>query len=96
MLLSGCSKSGKSEKEIVQDLQINSFFQDGMDVEITQYNVIKRQTDVDNKSDVVYINVDAENKDFRWNRSYVMTYGLYNEGWILDDITEYNFTEWRI
>lgn len=96
ILLSGCSKSGKSEKAIAQDLQNNSFFQDNMDVEITEYSIIKRQTNVENKSDIVYINTDAKNDDFRWNRSYIMTYGLYNEGWILDDVTEYNFTEWKI
>lgn len=96
ILLSSCSKSGKSKKEIAQDLQSNSFFQDDTDVKITEYNIIKRQTDVDSKSDIVYINVDAANEDFRWNRSYIMEYGLYNEGWILDNVTEYNSTEWKI
>jgi len=95
-LMSGCKAHSKSERDIIVDLQNESSFQRGMGVEITDYSIIKRQTDPDNKSDIVYINVDAENEQVKWNRSYVMTYGLYNEGWILDDVTDYEISGWKI
>lgn len=96
ILLSGCTESAKSEEDIVDDLQHNSTFSSNMDIPITEYNIIKRQTDVEEKSDVVYINVEAENDRIWLDRSYIMTYGLYNEGWILDNVTSYNEVDWKI
>lgn len=95
-LMSGCTKSSKSEKELVADLQKDSFFLCNLDIAITDYNIIKRQTDVQEKIDIVYINVRAENDSISWDRSYVMTYGLYNEGWILDDVTAYDESNWKV
>lgn len=94
-LLSGCSESAKSEGDIVDDLQHNSTFSSNGDLPITDYNIIKRQTDVEGKTDDIYINVEAENDCLWLNRSYVMTYGLYNEGWILDNVTTYHEADWK-
>lgn len=96
LFMSGCTKSGKSEKELVADLQEDPFFLCNQDITITDHNIIKRQTDVQGKSDIVYINVKAENEYISWNRSYVMTYGLYNEGWILDDVAAYDESNWKV
>ena len=96
LLMSGCEKSGKSEKELAADLQGDPFFLCNQDIIITDYNIIKRQTDVQGKTDIVYINVRAENDYISWDRSYVMTYGLYNEGWILDDVAAYDESNWKV
>ena len=96
LLLTGCSESAKKEKQIIKDLQKSSSFFSQQDAEITDYDIIKRQTDEKNKSDIVYIHVVAENDLFLWDRSYVMTYGLYNEGWILDEVSEYNRPDWVV
>lgn len=97
LLMSGCTKSSsKSEKELLADLQENSFFLCNQEIMITDYSIIKRQTDVQGKTDIVYINVRAEDGFISWDCSYVMTYGLYNEGWILDDIAAYDESNWKV
>lgn len=94
IFLFGCSPSAKKNKEIVADLQEKLFSPDDVNVRITDYEIIKRQTDTNSKTDVIYINITSESNLILWNRSYVMTYGLYNEGWILDEVNGYDESNW--
>lgn len=85
MVLSGCSKSGKAEKEILKDLQANPAFI-AANVEISDYEIIKRQTDVNNKTDLVYITVYTNDPELTCSLSYKLEYELYNEGWLLESV----------
>lgn len=96
LLLVGCSAKPRSEKEIVEDLQDSSQFIPVEGLEISDYEIIKRQTDQKEKQDVVYIAVDACNEEFECNVEYKMTYGLYNEGWFLDEVEIYEPENWEI
>lgn len=58
------------------------------DLEITDMQVIKRQTTVEDKVDIVYVSGSAANEDVKFNFNYKMTYNLYNDGWILDEVVE--------
>lgn len=58
------------------------------DLEITDMQVIKRQTTVEDKVDIVYVSGSAENDIALYNFDYKMTYNLYNEGWILDEVNK--------
>lgn len=97
-LLSGCGKAAKGEKAIIQDLQEHPFFvnRTSLDAKINDYEVIKRQTDKNNKSDVIYLSINASNDVALWECGCVMTYGLYDEGWILDDVQLYNEMPWVV
>lgn len=95
-LLSGCSPKAKSEKEIIADLQESPCFFPEQEVLITDYEIIKRQTDKKNKSDMIYVKIFAENDNITCELSYSMTYALYNEGWILDNVSGYNILDWII
>lgn len=85
MFLSGCSKSGKAEKEILKDLQAHPAFISA-NVEIRDYEIIKRQTDVNNKTDLVYITVHTNSSELTCSLSYKLEYKLYNEGWLLESV----------
>lgn len=91
-VLSGCS-SAKSEKEIVTDLQASASFA-AETVKIYNYTIIKRQTDKNAKTDFVYVNVDAKNDQVLCNRSYKMTYALYNSGWLLEEVEPFEKETW--
>ncbi|NBI11347.1 hypothetical protein D1641_15230 [Colidextribacter sp. OB.20] len=94
MSLSGCSKSGKSEKEIINDLQADPVFISA-DVEISDYKIIKRQTDVENKTDFVYITVHTNAPELTSSLTYELKYELYNEGWILESVMRYYDGPWE-
>lgn len=94
LVMAGCSSnSGKSEKAIQEDLiewQIPSeAFSTGFQ-QITDFEILKRQTDPDNKTDLVYVTVTADSETGTFVRSYKLTYSLYNDGWILDDYEDYS------
>lgn len=67
---------------------------------LTDFKVIKRQTTPEEKIDKVWVAVDAETSsaDYYYkvngHLECVMTYGLYNNGWILDEISTEGDTAW--
>ena len=56
---------------------------------IRQLDIIKRQTLPEQYTDTVYVTIQADSTSVSYIRSYVLTYNLYNDGWILDDVSEY-------
>lgn len=57
--------------------------------------VIKRQSNPEQKEDIVYCAVTAENHFYRAQRQYKLLYNFYDEGgWILDEATPENEDEW--
>lgn len=50
-----------------------------------EYKIDKRQTNPDDKTDYVWFSFEAENDDFTCTASYMLTYVLYNEGWLFED-----------
>lgn len=95
-LLSGCGKKVKSENDIQKDIQTSSQFYNNQTVIIDNLNIEKRQTDKKEKRDIVYVEVKASNEEIDCNFSYILTYNLYNEGWILDDLKINSKGEWTI
>lgn len=94
MILSGCSKSGKSEKEVIKDLQASPVFISA-DVVISDYEIIKRKTDVDSKTDEIYIIVHTKAAELTSSLTYELKYELYNEGWILESVMRYWDGPWE-
>lgn len=95
LLLSGCSASAKSEKEIVADLRQSSEFI-GEAVKIDDYEIIKRQTDKNNNTDLIYITVTINEDELNCTLSYIMQYILYNDGWKLESVNRYFDGVWSI
>lgn len=81
-------------KDVVQLEQIKSdlvaqepIFNENM-FDIHNFEIDKRQTTIEDKTDIIYVSGSAANDAVEYDFSYKLTYNLYNEGWILDVISE--------
>lgn len=89
LMFGGCGgNSVRSEKEIREELQNRDVFAHES-INISDFQIIKRQTDEDKKEDIVYVHVKGENADFSVVRNYKILYVLYNDGWLLENIEPY-------
>lgn len=95
-ILGGCGAKEKSISEIQADLQNHPQFFDKQEVTITDIEMIKRQTDKKEKTDMVFATVKAGNEGIDCTLSYSMQYGLYDSGWILDSVFPYSDGEWQV
>ncbi len=96
LMLTGCGAKEKNLEEIKNDLQSHPNFFDKQEVSITDIEVIKRQTDKKDKSDLVFVTINADNAEIECSLSYSMTYILYNEGWMLEHVFPYEEEQWQI
>ncbi|MCD7789925.1 MAG: hypothetical protein LUH55_05115 [Bacteroides thetaiotaomicron] len=97
LLLSGCGSTVASEKQIRTDLEDNDVFYKythSLQLQISSISISKRQTDKSNKTDTIWIEVDAESDAVSSVMYYTMTYGLYNDGWLLDTVEVDKTDEW--
>ena len=72
------------EKEILEDIKTNDDYFSTYNLSVDSFEVTKRQTNQESKRDYVWCDVTASNDDFTYNAQYEVTYGLYNDGWLLD------------
>lgn len=90
-ILTGCGgPSTKNESEIGKDLIAGGYLSgNSINYIIDDMEIVKRQTDVNNKSDTIYATVIAtsEDKVSKLTGEYKIEYGLYNEGWLIDKVT---------
>lgn len=84
------------ETQLRDDLRESDVFKEtAMEfaLELTNFKVIKRQTTPEEKIDKVWVTADTETNDadalcrVSAHLECVMVYGLYNDGWILDEVT---------
>lgn len=97
--LVGCNSSEKiaSEDRLKDELYshlVFSRFSDGLSMEISDFEVVKRQTNTENMIDTIWVDVKASSETVEAQMCYIMTYGLYNDGWKIDDIKEDNVNLW--
>ena len=95
LCLTGCGKEPASEEDIKADLAAELTKPSG-DVDMTGMEIIKRQTDKKEKTDLVYVAVTYESPAAAYRESYALTYGLYNEGWLLDETEAYETESWKV
>jgi len=80
----------KSQNEIIADVSASNFYTERYpEFTITGLEVIKRQTNVNNMTDTVYATLTIGNEAMQAHMDIKLLYGLYNEGWILDNCTAY-------
>lgn len=61
----------------------------GGDVAIDDLTIIKRQTRAADLIDTVFVTATGHNDNYKIIRSMKLSYGLYNEGWILDSVDDF-------
>lgn len=72
------------------DLQEKGVIADNPGAKITALEILKRQTNAEDKQDIVYVTIQAEAETAKYVRSYQVEYGLYDEGWVLKIIPNGN------
>ena len=65
-------------------------------VEIADYEIIKRQTNKEDKTDFIYLTVRTDDPELTCELSYIMQYVLYNEGWLLESVERYLDGPWHL
>lgn len=84
--LSSCSNmQPKSEQAIVADLNASTNYI-APPIDMDECEIEKRRTDEEAGIDLIYLTVSGDNGEFECSLSYIVTYELYNEGWILETI----------
>lgn len=94
-MLTGCTKKGKNENEIISDLQFRSDFLSSENVMIEDLSINKRKTK--KEVDTVYVKVKTFNENYNYISFYELVYVLdNNDEWTLDEINPYDKEEWRV
>ena len=72
--------------ESVQNGVINGYFMPVEKYELLNYSITKRQTNIDEKEDIVFLSVVIANSYVETTLEYTLEYGYYDQGgWILDN-----------
>lgn len=98
LLLVGCGEKPASEATLKEDIYNSSnfsLFSEQLDMEITNLEVVKRQTTTEDKVDTVWVKVTAAGDTAEGEMYYVMTYHLYNDGWLLETIADDAVDSWH-
>lgn len=89
VFFSGCNSTPeeKSKDDIIQDVSESKYYSESYpEFSINDLTIVKRQTDIENKTDKVYATLSVMNNDesIRGNIDIEVLYGLYNDGWIFE------------
>lgn len=94
LLLTGCSKVA-DEKQMQSDLESDTQFDFLKDDEkIEEFVIEKRQTDKKQKIDTIWCTITTAKEGISYQKEVVLTYELYDKGWILDDVSVNDFRQW--
>lgn len=100
VLLTGCGIEDNNPDLVAdlskQDLYIQNTY-DQNDLVVDSVETIKRNTDKENKNDVIYVEVIAANSSVECHMQYQLVYNYYTEGgWILDECIPENTDDWEV
>jgi hypothetical protein len=98
LILTACGQTTASESEIEKDLfesEEFSYYRDDLQVKITDMEIAKRQTTEENKTDTVWVDIEAESENITATMHFMMTYERYNEGWLLEEIVPTDESDWE-
>lgn len=83
ILLCGC---GKSDHEIAKEAVAKDGIFTSCRLTLDEYEVIKRQTNNNDKTDYVWLSVKGSNDNLVYSANYTIEYVKYNDGWHLENI----------
>lgn len=98
LLLAGCAEKTADESQLRADLYSNNMFSkyaNELDMEITSLEILKRQTTTESKTDKAWVMIEAASNAVKGTMYYVMTYNLYNDGWLLESVEDDEIDSWR-
>lgn len=78
-------ETSKGAEEIAREVfEADPYYQEH-ELELGAYSIIKRQTNLEDKNDLVWLSLEASNDKCRTTTEYELEYVLYNEGWLLEN-----------
>lgn len=91
----GCGGTDPVSETMVKEAvnNINLFKSLGMTV--NSVSIDDQKTDTENKTDRIYVSVEAANEETACTVKYVLNYYLYDQGWSLESVSEHNSSEWE-
>ena len=79
------SNAPADKQEIASEIiSLDTFFVK-YNLSLSDFNIIKRQTNEDQKTDFVWVSITGSNDSFDYVSEYKLTYNKYNDGWLLDE-----------
>lgn len=102
LMLSACGgPKPASEAQLREDLEHNeaslfSYYSEQLQAPITKFDVVKRQTIAEDQKDTAWVQISIEGPEVRGTFHYIMSYGLYNDGWKLENVQQDRESGWRI
>lgn len=98
ILLISCGNKVADEQQIQTDLEAyknEDYFNENE--KIIEIKIDKRKTKKDEKLDAVWCTVQTEDERCAYEKKFVLTYSLYDEGgWMLDNVSVNDKREWVI
>lgn len=90
LALAGCSSTPDAPDEVAIMADLNCSEETIVDggMTVIHLKITKRQTTPEDKVDLVWVEYTAASDAAEYTNSALLTYGLYNEGWLLDSIEE--------
>lgn len=95
ILLIGAGEKTASNEQIMTDIKREDSYFSNYGLDVKSFEVTQRQTNIDEKTDCVWVYVEALNSDFTYTCDYNLTYILYNEGWVLEEYYEYDSRQYQ-
>lgn len=96
--MTACGNKIADEEQIKQDLESGqkfNFLKNGE--QIDEIEIIKRQTDKDQKKDTVWCTIVTSDTEVSYQKEILLTYGLYDkEGWLLDGVDVNPKNQWTM
>lgn len=86
------------EAELKEDLGSSDIFSQSVpskDVEITNLEIIKRQTIPEDRVDKVWVSTSVASDAVEGDISFIMFYNLYSDGWRFEEAAEYEHSSWE-
>lgn len=101
LLITGCSAKTLSESEVKKSIPQEVFsvemYDEMLEAEKIQVEIVKRQTNVQEKIDIIWCKILLYNKNYEYTKYMKFTYGYYDKGgWQLDDQEEYQAAEFVV
>lgn len=93
LALTGCAKTA-DERQMQTDLEDTQFYFLHEGEKIEELIVEKRQTDKEQKTDTVWCSITTADEYVSYQKEVILTYGLYDKGWSLDDVSVNAFNQW--
>jgi len=97
LLLAGCGMEVTDDFTIKQDLLAEGVLPLGQDAPVTFLQVLQRQTNKDDKTDRVFVEVECRAELVEYICRYELIYEYFDQGgWVLQDIRPWQQEDWSI